>query len=104
MVRNNKSDVIFSTTEIGGNSSCDGGCGIVFRVTSLGVEKVLHSFTGGADGVGTFSGLDVTPTRAPLHQVVREITFARPISESSSGFENFFPNTVKQIRAYYCDI
>jgi hypothetical protein len=39
---------IFGTAALGGQGTdC---CGVAFEVTSSGVEKVLHTFTGGADG------------------------------------------------------
>jgi len=39
------------TTYIGGEATgCSGGCGVVFKLDTTGVETVLHSFTGGADG------------------------------------------------------
>jgi uncharacterized repeat protein (TIGR03803 family) len=41
-----------TTVEGGGSGSCfsGGGCGTVFRITTAGAEKVLHSFAGGSDG------------------------------------------------------
>jgi uncharacterized repeat protein (TIGR03803 family) len=43
---------LYGTTSAGGikNGSCPGGCGVVFKVDAAGHEKVLYSFTGGADG------------------------------------------------------
>ena len=39
---------IYGTTALGGQGTdC---CGVVFEVTSSGVENVLHTFTDGADG------------------------------------------------------
>jgi uncharacterized repeat protein (TIGR03803 family) len=36
---------------------CGDGCGTVFKVTAAGTETVIHSFTGGTDGVNPYSGL-----------------------------------------------
>jgi uncharacterized repeat protein (TIGR03803 family) len=41
---------LYGTTESGGSSGCypsDNGCGTVFSITTSGIEKVLHAFTGG---------------------------------------------------------
>ncbi len=47
---------VFGTTVTGGTGgSCEGGCGVAYELTNTGgqwTEKVLHSFTGGADGSG----------------------------------------------------
>jgi uncharacterized repeat protein (TIGR03803 family) len=40
---------LYGTTYQGGAVTC--GCGTVFKVTPGGTESVLHTFTGGADGV-----------------------------------------------------
>jgi uncharacterized repeat protein (TIGR03803 family) len=49
---------LYGTTYTGGNlSSCEGGCGTIFKVDASGKETVLHSFTGGADGLGPYGGL-----------------------------------------------
>jgi uncharacterized repeat protein (TIGR03803 family) len=42
--------VLYGTTYEGGGSACRLGCGTVFSITTGGTEKVLHSFTNGADG------------------------------------------------------
>ncbi len=46
--------VLYGTTFEGGSGDCSGpgydGCGTVFELGSSGKEKVLYSFTGGADG------------------------------------------------------
>ena len=39
---------LYGTTFYGGTASC--GCGTVFKIDTTGVETVLYSFTGGADG------------------------------------------------------
>jgi uncharacterized repeat protein (TIGR03803 family) len=46
---------LFGATYNGGQGSCQGGCGTVFRLTpgqnvNMWTETVLHRFTGGADG------------------------------------------------------
>lgn len=52
----NVKGVLYGTTELGGASSkCSffsgiTGCGVVFRVTTSGTEKMLHSFKDGPDG------------------------------------------------------
>lgn len=46
---------LYGTAVTGGSGSCDGGCGVVFKLTNSGgtwTESVLHSFTGGSDGSG----------------------------------------------------
>jgi uncharacterized repeat protein (TIGR03803 family) len=43
---------IYGVTYGGGDSSCTGGCGVVFRLNKGGKETVLYTFTGGADGAG----------------------------------------------------
>jgi uncharacterized repeat protein (TIGR03803 family) len=51
---------LYGTTPSGGEhvDGCPGrGCGVVFKVSSGGTETVLHSFTGGADGVLPEAGL-----------------------------------------------
>lgn len=37
---------LYGTAYIGGNYHCAGGCGVVFKVSATGVEKVMHRFTG----------------------------------------------------------
>jgi len=44
---------LYGTTSQGGTS----GLGVVFKLTPTGKETVLHSFTGGADGVYPYGGL-----------------------------------------------
>jgi uncharacterized repeat protein (TIGR03803 family) len=44
---------LYGTTSSGGaGGSCNHYCGTLFEVTTAGVEKVLHRFTGGSDGSG----------------------------------------------------
>jgi uncharacterized repeat protein (TIGR03803 family) len=42
----------YGTTSSGGDTSCVGGCGTVYRVTAAGVETQLYGFTAGAFGGG----------------------------------------------------
>ena len=51
---------LYGTTVAGGGGSCDGGCGVTFKLTHSGgtwTQSVLHYFTGGNDGSGPGSGL-----------------------------------------------
>jgi len=42
---------LYGTTGGAGSvSSCAGGCGTVFKITTEGAETVLYSFAGGSDG------------------------------------------------------
>jgi len=55
---------LYGTTVAGGAGSCDGGCGVVFKLTNSGgtwTQSVIHSFTGGNDGSGPGSGLTFDP-------------------------------------------
>lgn len=54
-----KNGNLFGTAAQGGDMTlCGGnGCGVVFEVTPAGVETVLHTFEGGADGLIPGSGL-----------------------------------------------
>lgn len=52
---------LYSTTGAGGsfkNASCSAGCGTVYQISTTGAEKVLHSFTFGANGWSPQGGLD----------------------------------------------
>jgi uncharacterized repeat protein (TIGR03803 family) len=48
----NLNGTLYGTTQYGGGTPCfnGSGCGIVFKVTTSGVETVLHRFAGGSDG------------------------------------------------------
>src|SRR5258708_2288453 len=52
---------LYGTTYEGGDTSCDQGCGTVFVVNPSGREKILHRFTGGADGATPYGGLARDP-------------------------------------------
>jgi uncharacterized repeat protein (TIGR03803 family) len=48
---------LYGTTALGGNGTCDAGYGTVFKLTKVGKETVLYSFTGGSDGSEPTGGL-----------------------------------------------
>jgi len=51
---------IYGTAVAGGGGSCEGGCGVVFKLTNSGgtwTQTVIHQFTGGSDGSGPGSGV-----------------------------------------------
>ncbi len=46
---------LYGTAVTGGSGSCEGGCGVVFKLTNSGgkwTQRVIHSFTGSTDGSG----------------------------------------------------
>jgi uncharacterized repeat protein (TIGR03803 family) len=43
---------LYGTSILGGDTTCVGGCGTVFKLNKTGKLTVLHRFTGGADGYG----------------------------------------------------
>jgi uncharacterized repeat protein (TIGR03803 family) len=46
---------LYGTAVTGGSGSCEGGCGVVYKLTNTGgtwTQTVIHAFTGGADGSG----------------------------------------------------
>src|SRR5437667_354562 len=48
---------LYGTTEYGGSGCSDSTCGVVFQLASDGTETVLHTFTGGSDGLIPAAGL-----------------------------------------------
>jgi uncharacterized repeat protein (TIGR03803 family) len=56
---------LYGTTVTGGTGqACEGGCGVVYKLTKNGEtwsQSVLHSFTGGDDGSGPGAGLTIDP-------------------------------------------
>ena len=46
----NVSGTLYGTTTEGGRDGCTYGCGTIFDVSTSGVEHILYSFQGGADG------------------------------------------------------
>ena len=46
---------LYGTAVTGGSGGCEGGCGVVYRLTNSGgtwSQRVIHAFTGGDDGSG----------------------------------------------------
>jgi uncharacterized repeat protein (TIGR03803 family) len=46
---------LYGTAVTGGSGSCEGGCGVVYKLTKSGsrwTQSVIHKFTGGTDGSG----------------------------------------------------
>jgi uncharacterized repeat protein (TIGR03803 family) len=46
---------LYGTAVTGGGGSCEGGCGVVFKLTNNGgtwTQSVIHTFSGGSDGSG----------------------------------------------------
>src|SRR5947207_11394480 len=46
---------LYGTGVTGGSGSCEGGCGVVYKLTNSGgtwTQTVIHAFTGGDDGSG----------------------------------------------------
>jgi uncharacterized repeat protein (TIGR03803 family) len=51
---------IYGTAVTGGGGSCEGGCGVLFKLTHSNgtwTQTVIHQFAGGSDGSGPGSGL-----------------------------------------------
>jgi len=51
---------LYGTSVTGGAGSCEGGCGVVFKLTNSGgswTQTVIHAFSGGRDGSGPGSGV-----------------------------------------------
>lgn len=52
---------LYGATMLGGDTTCPGGgtagCGVVFKLAPDGSYTVLHTSTGGADGVGSYGNL-----------------------------------------------
>src|SRR5437763_4568298 len=56
---------LYGTAVTGGSGSCEGGCGVVYKLTNSGgtwTQTVIHAFTGGDDGSGP--GARVTVDRS----------------------------------------
>ncbi len=46
---------LYGTAVTGGSGSCEGGCGVTYKLTKSGTtwtQRVIHAFTGGVDGSG----------------------------------------------------
>ena len=53
---------LYGTAVTGGSGSCEGGCGVAYKLTNSGgtwTQSVIHSFTGGDDGSGPGAGLTI---------------------------------------------
>src|ERR1700675_803363 len=51
---------LYGTAVTGGGGSCEGGCGVAYKLTNSGgvwTQTVIHAFTGGDDGSGPGTGL-----------------------------------------------
>ena len=51
---------LYGTAVTGGGGSCEGGCGVAYKLTHVGstwTQSVIHTFTGGDDGSGPGAGL-----------------------------------------------
>ncbi len=54
---------LYGTAVTGGGGSCEGGCGVAYRLTNNGgtwTQSIIHTFTGGDDGSGPGARLTVT--------------------------------------------
>jgi uncharacterized repeat protein (TIGR03803 family) len=63
---------LYGTTSSGGQqgSNCGQSCGVVYAVTTKGVEKVLHRFADGSDGALPYAGL--IPVNGTLYGTTSE--------------------------------
>jgi uncharacterized repeat protein (TIGR03803 family) len=53
---------LYGTAVTGGSGSCEGGCGVAYKLTNSGgtwAQTVIHAFTGGDDGSGPGARLTV---------------------------------------------
>ncbi|HUA15530.1 MAG TPA: choice-of-anchor tandem repeat GloVer-containing protein [Verrucomicrobiae bacterium] len=49
---------LYGTTVNGGDTACTNGCGVVFKITTAGAEKIMHRFAGPPDdGANPYAGL-----------------------------------------------
>jgi uncharacterized repeat protein (TIGR03803 family) len=49
---------LYGTAVTGGSGSCEGGCGVAYKLTH-GTQTVIHAFTGGNDGSGPGARLTI---------------------------------------------
>src|SRR5206468_8949407 len=49
---------LYGTAVTGGSGSCEGGCGVAYKLTN-GTQTVIHAFTGGNDGSGPGARLTI---------------------------------------------
>lgn len=58
LLLDDKTGNLYGATQYGGgNASCDGGCGTIFKLAPDGTETVLHAFAGNADGSAPVASL-----------------------------------------------
>jgi uncharacterized repeat protein (TIGR03803 family) len=53
---------LYGTAVTGGSGSCEGGCGVAYKLTNndgTWTQSVIHAFTGGNDGSGPGAGLTI---------------------------------------------
>jgi uncharacterized repeat protein (TIGR03803 family) len=48
---------LYGATTLGGHGNCIDGCGTIYRLNTAGKVRMLHEFTGGADGLDPLGGL-----------------------------------------------
>ncbi|HEX4158569.1 MAG TPA: choice-of-anchor tandem repeat GloVer-containing protein [Rhizomicrobium sp.] len=53
----NVGGALYGTTQYGGSTACNSGCGTVYGVTTTGAESMLYKFQGGNDGANPTAGL-----------------------------------------------
>jgi uncharacterized repeat protein (TIGR03803 family) len=56
---------LYGTAVTGGSGSCEGGCGVAYKLTKSGgswTQTIIHAFTGGNDGSGPGARLTVDPS------------------------------------------
>ena len=56
---------LYGTAVTGGSGSCEGGCGVLYKLTNSGgkwTQTVLHAFSGGYDGSGPGARVTVDPS------------------------------------------
>src|SRR5258707_10020501 len=56
---------LYGTAVTGGSGSCEGGCGVVYKLTNSGgtwTQTVIHAFTGGDDGSGPGARVTLDPS------------------------------------------
>ena len=56
---------LYGTAVTGGSGSCEGGCGVVYKLTNSGgtwTQTVIHTFTGGDDGSGPGARVTLSPS------------------------------------------
>jgi uncharacterized repeat protein (TIGR03803 family) len=56
---------LYGTAVAGGSGNCEGGCGVVYKLTNSGgtwTQTVIHAFTGGDDGSGPGARVTLDPS------------------------------------------